>query len=257
MVQKWTSQQIEERVRALGQWFHNLDLNGVQTAPQHFLGDFPRVFWRYIEGAVPDLHGKSVLDVGCNGGFYSIEARKRGARRVVGIDVDDRYLNQARFAAEVLGFPDIEFRRMTVYDVAKLGERFDVVIFMGVLYHLRHPLLALDLLHDHVVGDLMLFQTMIRGGLGVEDWDDDYAFNEETQFDSRNWPKLQFIEKNYSGDPSNWWVPNRAAVEAMLRSSGFAILDHPHTEVFICRQVEKDVVGEDTGAIYPARGRED
>ncbi len=257
MVQNWTAQQIKERVRALGQWFHNLDLNGVQTAPQHFLGDFPRVFWRYIEGAVPDLRGKSVLDVGCNGGFYSVEAKRRGARRVVGIDVDERYLNQARFAAEVLGFPDIEFRRMTVYDVAKLGEKFDVVIFMGVLYHLRHPLLALDLLHDHAVGDLMLFQTMIRGGLGVQDWDDDYAFNDEEQFESRNWPKLHFIEKNYSGDPSNWWVPNRAAVEAMLRSSGFAMVDHPHTEVFICRRVEKDVEGEDTGAIYPARGRED
>jgi DNA invertase Pin-like site-specific DNA recombinase len=55
---------------------------------------------------------------------------------------------------------EIEFRNLSVYDVAALGERFDLVIFMGVFYHLRHPLLALDLLHAHAVGDLLLFQTL-------------------------------------------------------------------------------------------------
>jgi tRNA (mo5U34)-methyltransferase len=64
-----------------------------------------------------------VLDIGCNAGFYSFEMKRRGAGRVVGIDFDDYYLDQARFAAEVLGFEDIEFRRMSVYDVGALGER--------------------------------------------------------------------------------------------------------------------------------------
>src|SRR3546814_1787716 len=84
--------------------------------------------------------------------------KRRGASRVVAIDSDPRYLAQAELVAEVYD-ADIEFRQMSVYDVAGLGERFDLVLFMGVLYHLRHPLLALDLIREHVVKDLMLFQS--------------------------------------------------------------------------------------------------
>jgi tRNA (mo5U34)-methyltransferase len=138
---------IERRVRELGRWFHNLNLRGVQTAPDHFLGDYPATKWRAFADAVPaDLSGRTVLDIGCNAGYYSIEMKRRGADRVVGIDFDGTYLAQARFAAEVNNL-DVEFRNMSVYDVAALRETFDLVIFMGVLYHLRHPLLALDLIH--------------------------------------------------------------------------------------------------------------
>jgi len=95
---------LTRQVAELGEWFHNLDLHGVSTAPNHFLGDFPNVKWKHIATAIPqDLQGASVLDIGCNGGFYSIEAKRRGAGRVLGIDIDDRYLNQARFAAQTLG----------------------------------------------------------------------------------------------------------------------------------------------------------
>src|SRR4051795_9399521 len=133
-------EEIERRIRELGDWFHNLDLGGVLTAPNHFLGDYPNIKWRTFAHALPaDLRGKTVLDIGCNAGFYSIEMKKRGADRVLGIDFDESYLNQARFAAEINGL-DIEFREVSVYDVGALGEKFDLVIFMGVLYHLRHPL---------------------------------------------------------------------------------------------------------------------
>ena len=97
--------------------------------------------------------------------FYRNEEAWRS--RVVGIDSDERYLAQARFAAEVLD-ADIEFKNMSVYDVATLGEKFDVVIFMGVLYHLRHPLLALDLLYENVVKDILIFQSMQRGSTEIE-----------------------------------------------------------------------------------------
>src|SRR5438045_6033127 len=140
--QMLTTAEIQERARALGKWFHNMDLMGVQTAPDHFLGDYPNIKWRHFAHAIPkDLRGKSVLDIGCNGGFYSIEMKRRGADRVLGIDSDVRYLRQARFAAEVSGV-DIEFHELSVYDVASLGEQFDVVLFLGVLYHLRHPALG-------------------------------------------------------------------------------------------------------------------
>ncbi len=147
----WTQDAIRRRITELGDWFQNIDLQGVPTAPQHFLGDYPSCKWRRFEHAIPaDLSGQSVLDIGCNAGFYALEMKRRGAARVVGIDSDPAYLAQARFAAEVQG-AEIEFRELDVYRIAELRERFDLVLFMGVMYHLRHPLLALDLLWEHAV----------------------------------------------------------------------------------------------------------
>src|SRR5204863_4485932 len=172
------SSDIPQRIAELGDWFHNIDLQGHLTAPNHFLGDYPAVKWRRFADALPaDLRGRTVLDIGCNGGFYSIEMKRRGADRVLGLDWDERYLKQARYAARVLG-ADIEFRRLSVYDVGSIGERFDYVLFMGVLYHLRHPLLALDLLHEHVVGDVLVFQSMLRGSDEVREIEEDYPFDE-------------------------------------------------------------------------------
>jgi tRNA (mo5U34)-methyltransferase len=227
---------IRERVRDLGDWFHNINLQGVQTAPDHFLGDYPAFKWRMFEHAIPtDLSGLSVLDVGCNGGFYSIEMKRRGAARVVGVDTDERYLAQARFAAEVTG-ADIEFRTLSVYQLPQLEERFDIVLFMGVLYHLRHPLLALDILHDHVARDLLVFQSMLRGSPAAAPVARDYEFSETAQFEDPRYPRLYFVEHRYAHDPTNWWIPNRACAEAMLRSAGFDVIDHPEDEVFVCRR---------------------
>lgn len=244
-----TRETIQARVAALGPWFHNLDLDGVATAPDHFLNDYPNVKWRRFAHAIPeDLTGRSVLDIGCNAGFYSLEMKRRGAERVLGIDFDDRYLDQARLAAEIRG-ADIEFRKLSVYDVASLGERFDVVLFMGVLYHLRHPLLALDLIHDHVAGDLLVYQSMQRGAEAITPVREDYDFFEDKHFDAPGYPRLHFIEHRYAGDPTNWWAPNAACSAAMLRSAGFSVVDHPESEIFICRRA-----GEaGGGAVYPAR----
>src|SRR5207237_8164872 len=111
--------------------------------------DYPACKWANFKHAIPaDLRGKSVLDIGCNAGFYSLEMKRRGADRVVAIDSDPVYLAQARFAAEVTG-AEIEFRELDVYHVGRLKETFALVLLMGVPYHLRHPLLALDLLNEH------------------------------------------------------------------------------------------------------------
>ncbi|MFL6596077.1 MAG: TIGR04290 family methyltransferase [Chthoniobacterales bacterium] len=227
--------EIQTRVQELGSWFQNLNLKGVQTAPNHFLGDYPSVKFAGFAHALPsDLSGKSVLDIGCNAGFYSLEMKRRGAARVLGVDFDERYLAQARFAAEVEGV-EIEFRQLSVYDVGSLGEKFDLVIFMGVLYHLRHPLLALDLIREHVAKDLMLFQTMQRGSNDAMQVEENYDFWETEMFAQPDYPMMYFIEHKYAGDPTNWWIPNRACSEAMLRSAGFEIIAHPEDEVFVCR----------------------
>jgi tRNA (mo5U34)-methyltransferase len=247
-----STDQIRSRVRDLGDWFHNLDLKGVQTAPQHFLGDYPRTFWRALENLLPwDLSGKTVLDVGCNAGFFSIEMKRRGAARVVGIDTDERYLSQARLAVEVAE-TEVDLRRLDVYRVAELGERFDVVLFMGVLYHLRHPLLALDLLREHACKDLLLLQTLVRGSLAPERrWEHDYPFEETSIFDDADWPKMHFVEGEYARDWTNWWIPNRACAAAMLRSAGFAILQNPLPQVFLCRTGQRPTTD---GAVYPGPG---
>lgn len=234
----FTERQIRDRLAELGEWFHNINLGGVETAPDHFLGDYPASKWSNFAGAIPkDLRGKTVLDVGCNAGFYAIEMKSRGADRVVGIDSEERYLEQARFAAEVHGV-EIEWSCMSVYDVAALRERFDIVLFMGVFYHLRHPLLALDLLHRHVVKDTLVFQSMLRGPAEIATLDADYPFHDDRVFDRPGFPVLHFIERSYSGDPTNWWIPNRACAEAMLRSAGFEIVARPEREVAICRRRE-------------------
>jgi tRNA (mo5U34)-methyltransferase len=250
-VGKLALEEIRRQVAALGPWFHNIDLGGVATAPEHFLGEYPAVKWRRFGHALPaDLRGRTVLDIGCNGGFYSIEMKRRGAARVLGIDIEDGYLRQARFAAQVLGV-DIEFLQLSVYDVAALQEHFDIVLFLGVLYHLRHPLLALDLIREHVVRDLFVCQSLQRGSPALAPVEKDYPFSEAAVFESPGFPRLAFIEHRYARDETNWWIPNRSCTAAMLRSAGFVIESNPEEEVFVCRPSP----GESHPAVYPARPR--
>jgi tRNA (mo5U34)-methyltransferase len=233
-----STDEVSRRVAALGDWFQNIDLGGIKTAPNHYLGDYPNCKWQRFQHAIPqNLEGRSVLDIGCNAGFYCIEFKRRGAGRTVGVDSDPRYLAQAKLAAEVAGV-DIEFVQLDVYETALLRERFDIVLFMGVLYHLRHPLLALDLLREHVVSDLLIFQSMLRGSEAIPPVQENYGFHETQHFDDPGYPKMHFVEHRYADDITNWWVPNKACAEAMLRSAGFRIIDNPEAEVYVCRRAD-------------------
>jgi tRNA (mo5U34)-methyltransferase len=224
---------LARRIAELGEWFHNLDLHGIPTAPHHFLGDFPNIKWKHISQAIPeDLTGATVLDIGCNAGFYSLQMKQRGAKHVLGVDVDERYLSQAHFAAETLDL-EIDFQKRSVYDVDQIPGQFDYVLFMGLFYHLRYPLFALDKIIKKV-GKRLVFQTMIRGSEESSTWDDDYPFWNKEVFLNPNFPAMYFIEQSYSHDYTNWWIPNRGAVESMLRSSGLEILQHPESETWIC-----------------------
>lgn len=223
---------IRRKVQALGPWFHDLDLMGVRTAPDHPLGPFLEDLWRAVSPAFPeDMTGATVLDIGCNAGFYSFQLAARGAR-VTGVDHNPRYLLQARFAADVLGH-DVELIQMEAYDVPALRRRYDYVLFMGVLYHLRYPLLALDRVAE-VVGARLVFQTLVRGAAEGMTVAEDYPFEEEAVFEDPRFPRLHFLEHSYAGDPTNWWVPNDPAAAALLRSAGFRIENHPSPGVYIC-----------------------
>ena len=237
----YTRDQIAARIEELGPWFHNMELApGLYTNNSHFLGNYPTQKWQIIGRHIPaDLTGKTVLDLGCNAGYHSFEVKRRGAERVLGLDHDPRYLAQARFAAEVLDL-NVEFREMGVYDLEQLwGQRWDYVLFMGVFYHLRHPLLALDLISP-LVGQRLIFQSLTRGPRAGAEVAYDYPFEETAIFNQPGFPAMYFVENLYAHDWTNWWIPNEAGMTAMLRSIGMRIVEHPEIDIFICEPKPQD-----------------
>jgi tRNA (mo5U34)-methyltransferase len=225
-------------VAGLGPWFHNLHLpGGAQTAPDHPLGDFPAFKWRGIAPHLPaDLTGCRALDIGCNAGFYSFELARRGAT-VVGIDTDEHYLRQARWAAGQFQL-SVDFRRASVYDLARWDADFDLVLFLGVFYHLRYPVLALDLVVEKARG-LLVFQTLTTPDDDVGDQPDDLDIDERGRLLEPGWPRMAFVEHRLAGDPTNWWVPNAAAVEALLRTAGVDVVARPGHEIWLCQATRR------------------
>lgn len=225
---------IKEEIKLLEPWFHNIHLpDGNETAPNHFLGDFPFFKWEKIKKSVPeDLSGWRVLDIGCNAGFYSIELAKRGAQ-VIAIDMDRHYLKQAQWVAGKFGLSHkITFRYMQVYDLAHIDEEFDLVWFMGVFYHLRYPLLALDIVAQKV-RKMMIFQTLAIPGMEEMEVPADIGFHDREILKSKAFPYMAFIENRMAGDPTNWWVPSHQCILSLLSSCGIKVTNMPEDETYI------------------------
>jgi tRNA (mo5U34)-methyltransferase len=228
--------EVGREIARLGPWFHNLHLpSGHQTAPDHPLGDFPSFKWRELQASIPnDLTGWTVLDIGCNAGFYSFALARRGAE-VLGVDHDAHYLRQARWAAKKLAPRGaVQFERKGVYDLVDLDGSFDLVLFLGVLYHLRYPLLALDIVATKV-RRLLVVQTLSMPGDEAIAPPDDLSLDDREAMLDPGWPKLAFIENRLAGDGTNWWAPNEAAIRAMLRSCGLRVTHSPAHEFYVCQ----------------------
>jgi tRNA (mo5U34)-methyltransferase len=226
---------LQRRAEELGPWFHNVHLpGGVETAPDHPLGDFPRFKWNQIAPHLPTrLQGWRALDIGCNAGYYAVELAARGAE-VTAIDHDPHYLDQARWVAELFGVDDrVRLRRMQVYDLARETQRFDLVLFMGLFYHLRYPVLALDTI-ARLTGRMLVFQTLTIPGGKVAVTPPDFGIDDRSRMSDSGWPHMAFVEERLAGDPTNWWVPNHAAVLALLRSCGMRVLARPGHEIYVC-----------------------
>jgi len=227
---------IQQTIDELSPWFHNIHLpDGTQTAPDHFLGDFPAFKWKQIAPAIPEnLEGKTVLDIGCNAGFYSLELARRGAK-VTAIDLDTDYLQQADWVLKQHGLRDrVTLHQLQVYDLAGSTTSFDIVWFMGVFYHLRYPTLAMDILAEKT-REMMVFQTLTMPGDGEYNYQEDYNINDRESMLQPGWPKMAFIEGKLNQDPTNWWAPNSQGVKAVLRSAGMEIVSEPSHETYICR----------------------
>ena len=185
-------------------WFHTIDLgNGVRT-PGH---KDTAAEWEHLH--LPDLAGRSVLDVGAYDGFFSFEAERRGAARVVASDhwVWNWPGSDARgnfeLAWRTLG-SRVQMRDIPVEEISPdtLGATFDVVLFLGVLYHLRHPFLALEHVAS-VTREYLIVETVVDlVGLAR--------------------PAMAFYPgRELNNDPTNWWGPNIPAVVGMLNTLGF------------------------------------
>jgi tRNA (mo5U34)-methyltransferase len=121
-----------------------------------------------------------------------------------------------------------------VYELAGAEQRFDIVWFLGVLYHLRHPLLALDILRE-ITREQFMLQTLTMPGEAVVSPPPAVGLENRDQLTRRGWPCMAFIEGELAADPTNWWAPNHACVEAMLRSAGFTVTGRPGHEIYVCR----------------------
>jgi tRNA (mo5U34)-methyltransferase len=147
---------LRHQIAAL-EWCHPLELDGIQTRPQWYVR---RRFARRLKFLqIPnDLTGKSVLDVGTWDGFFAFECERRGAARVVAIDsfAWDRYGKQGFLLAHDVLKSKVEHRRMAAEEIdAGVVGRFDLVLFLGVLYHLRSPISVLDRLRSVTAGTLI------------------------------------------------------------------------------------------------------
>jgi tRNA (mo5U34)-methyltransferase len=157
----------------------------------------------------------------------------RGAH-VTAVDADEHYLRQASWAREQLGL-EVELRQAPVYDLARDRGRYDLVFFLGVLYHLRYPLLALDLLAEKT-RRLLALQTLTMPGDGGGT-PADLPFDERERLRQPRWPKAAFVEHSLAGDATNWWVPDEACVEAMARSAGLEVVERPGHELWLYRPI--------------------
>ncbi len=184
-----------------GKWWHSIDLGGGLVTPGvHPLSEMQA---NYTRLRLPEnLGGKRLLDIGCWDGFYSFEAERRGAE-VVAVDC---WQPKNFFVAHRALGSRVEFREMSVYEVSKqrLGT-FDIVLFLGVLYHLRHPLLALERVCE-VTRDFAIVESHVIDNL--------------LQLPQ---PVMQFYEfDELGGQFDNWWGPNSDCARRMARAAGFA-----------------------------------
>jgi len=223
----WPADRLRERVDALAPWYQRVYLgSGVHTLEWPHAAHHETV-WAALEPSLPaELGALSVLDVGSNAGWFALQAKRRGARRVLGLEPDPRYLAQAQLCREAWGL-DVEYRPLGAEDLGSIDETFDVVLATGLLYHLRHPLLALerisDLCRDAVVVETEVVppgrRQRIRMRLGPP---------ERLRIRTVGAGFMKFVEGDeLNGDPSNWWVPDTECVLGMLRAAGFRHLSRP------------------------------
>jgi len=222
-----TPEQVRAGIDRLRPWFHAIDLgSGICTKSASVGGeppDHPLGTWERIRPLLPELGGREVLDVGCNGGFYAVEAKRRGAARVVAVDSQRHHVQQARFVRTALGL-DIDVRRMSVYDLspAAIGQ-FDVTLALGLIYHLKHLVLGLERLLLVTRGVLVVETGILPRNRFPEPFESDLGGVSSVLH------PIAYVENAVGAKeaPYNWFLPHPRAAAALLRSVGFTEVTVP------------------------------
>jgi tRNA (mo5U34)-methyltransferase len=238
-----TPEEIRAELKRLEPWFHRIDLGGgLFTKTESVMGepvDHPLGNWRTIQKLLPlDLSDKTLLDVGCNAGFYAFEAKRRGARRVLGVDGQRQHVRQGLFVRKVLGL-DVEFRRLNVYelDTRSIGQ-FDITLALGLLYHLKHPILALEKLYQ-VTKELLIIETAIMPPERTPE-----SFVHPLGEKQMLLHPLTFVENPAEAKEQvfNWFLPGIEALKALLRTTGFdeveMVEEKNERAIVVCRKAK-------------------
>ncbi|MEO7969655.1 MAG: DUF1698 domain-containing protein [bacterium] len=238
-----TREEILVELKRLKPWFHRIDLgDGIFTKTESVMGepvDHPLGPWQTMQKLLPpDLSGKTLLDVGCNAGFYAFEAKRRGAERVLGVDGQRQHVRQGLFVRKVLGL-DVEFRRLNVYELSpRTVGQFDITLALGLLYHLKHPILALENLYQ-VTKELLIIETAI---MPPERTPESFAHplgEQEMLLHS-----LAFVENPAHAKEQvfNWFLPGVESLKALLRSAGFdqveVVAAKDERAIVVCRKTK-------------------
>jgi tRNA (mo5U34)-methyltransferase len=251
-------EQIQGELKRLAPWFHRIDLgDGLYTKTESVMGepvDHPLGPWQTIQTLIPrDLSGKTVLDVGCNAGFYAFETKRRGASRVLGVDGQRQHVRQGLFVRKVLGL-DVEFRRLNVYDVnPRSVGRFDITLALGLLYHLKHPILALENLYQ-VTKELLIIETAIMPRERTPE-----SFKHSFGAAQAVLHPLVYVENPPAAKEQvfNWFLPGVEALTALLRNTGFAEVElveqKDERAVVVCRKGRNETLPTDELKHFVAR----
>jgi len=247
MSERLTGDEIRARVERLGPWFHCIELGGgLRTKTESAIGEpveHPRPTWEKVTACLPkEMAGRSLLDVGCNAGFYAVELKRRGAGRVLGVDSQRNLVRQALFVRDVLGL-DIEYRRMSVYDLdpRELGQ-FDVTLALGLVYHCKHLVLALERLYA-VTRELLVLETAIYPPEKSPG-----SFTYEVGGLRPLLHPLAYVENPGEAKEAiyNWFLPGVEALCALARNVGF-----DEVEVFPATQTDRTILACRKREPYP------
>lgn len=240
-----TRDEILRGIKNLEPWWHCIDLgHGIKTKTTSLLGEdveHAKIRWETLKQYVPaDLTRRTVLDVGCSSGFFSVEAKRRGADKVLGIDTQRRELLQANFVRKVLGL-DIEFQQMSVYELnpASIG-RFDITFGFGLLYHCKHLLLAIERLATITKSLLVIDSSVLPDG---ETRTSSYRFGSlHETIHLMGYVSQAGKARNES--VTNWFMPTAGCLQSMLIDAGFdkvdIVLSEGQRAVLVCHKSSEE-----------------
>ena len=224
-----------QEVQELGWWYQDLVLpDGTRTGDGQPPCYDPSTRWQFFEPHIPEsLEGASVLDVGGNAGYFSLQCALRGAKECVIVEPFVQFAEQAKFVGKSFGVNfDVVCEDVLTY-VLTTDRQFDYVLFLGLFYHLRYPVLVLDRLAQ-MTRSQMLFHTLIEESVTGSPLQEEAAVPSPSGEDIPN-TRMTFLENAFRRDPTNWWIPSSAAMGSIVRSAGMEITARPHAELLVLK----------------------